>query len=1254
MVSGIRKAFSILFLLLFAHSSSAFYSPPKKEEPVTHHPQRLIVKLKPEFKDLKLEKVDNQITTGLAEFDRLNQTFSVLSQKKLFHSEITLRKNNLSKPSLNSNLISDLSGWYILEFPEKVNLLQAQRDYQELSQVQYVELDHKLELFEATSDSLFSHQWNLNNTGQAYWGIFSVVGDSNDLLVMKNGAFDADVDALEAFQRNLQKVIPLVGVLDTGGDTLHPDLKANLWTNPDEIPDNGSDDDHNGYVDDLWGWDFSGDDSLSIIEDNDPADFFGHGTHVSGIIGAVRDNGLGISGVGLESKILPVKIFPNIFYSVAAQGIIYAVQNGVDVINMSWGGIFPSKLLEEAIQYAYNEGVVLVASSGNIDTDQPIIIYPAVYEEVISVGASNSSDRRTDFSNYGSFLDVVAPGEDVLSLRAYGTDMYASGYEPDVHIVSENYYLADGTSMAAPHVAAVAASLVSASSGISNQKIREIIQNSADDLLDPNEVGGFLPGWDQFSGFGRVNLNRALNFITGYLAQITYPQNFSLISGEIQIKGTAAGDSFQNYQLEYGAGLNPSSWSLISSSTSSIFEDTLGTWNSSGLTGIYSLRLKLSENIFHKIVVLVANSQIADLTFPLDNDSINTQVEIKGTALSPNFSSYKLEYAPFSNPTLWQLISSSTRPVWDSVLGFWSTANISNGLYFLRLTMRTDSDTVSDQTLVYVNNYFLAGWPKKLEAPGSISPAVEDLDGDGEDEIIVGTRRGVYVYKADGTIAPGWPQDTNQDFRSACAVADLDSDGKKEVIISSDKALHVYQYDGSNFKSWPKNFPSGWEFWAYPTPIIADFDSNGVLNVLLVNPLGDIYAWLNDGSAWFGHQGWLTSNPWGLEEPPNWGTLIPLIIADLDKDGENEICLGVCSNVLLGGVFVYNNKGLLLTRPPLVTQLSLVTGMAATDLDRDGELEVIAVGADANNNVGVWVVNKDGTVVPGWPQKLNLSSDGWISGYPALGDLNSDGIIEVVITLFSIDQARVYVWQEDGTPVTSSGNLWLAKTDGTLGNPVLADVDGDGYVDVVARGGWIFPGSGPELIYAWKYTGELVENWPFYTPASIREVSSSPFTPVIKDLNHNGKLDIVLVSDDQGLVIWELPTAYDSSLVPWGTFLQNSQRRGILPRFTTDVKPHPRPNIPVTFELNQNYPNPFNNNTTIRYSVPKTSQVQLVIYNILGQKVKTLVDGLQPKGYKTVTWDGTNQSGEKVASGIYFYTLQTDSFSHTKKMVLLK
>ena len=394
-----------------------------KDKQVTseYSPARLIVKLKPEAeKSLVLGKVSGKMTTGITELDQLNAKFSVREQSKLFAEFETALK------------VDKLSRIYVLEVAVGIDLKQMKREYEANPMVEYAQLDYKLELFEEPNDSLFPHQWYLNNTGQGYYGIDRNNGDA---LVTKFGTFDADIDALEAWERNDQTVVPLVGIIDTGVDLDHEDLAANIWVNPGEdLNANGTidpsdinsiDDDHNGFVDDFYGWDFSGNSGTEIVEDNDPTDYYGHGTHCAGIVAAVRNNGLGVSGINTPCKIMAIKFFPNAFMSLGAKSIVYAADMGCDVINMSWGSPYPSGLVEDAIDYAIQRGTLPVVAAGNSGGEDNF--YPASFPQVFTVGASNSHDEVTYFSTYGDQIDVVAPGEDILSLRADCTDMYGEG-----------------------------------------------------------------------------------------------------------------------------------------------------------------------------------------------------------------------------------------------------------------------------------------------------------------------------------------------------------------------------------------------------------------------------------------------------------------------------------------------------------------------------------------------------------------------------------------------------------------------------------------------------------------------------------------------------------------------------------------------------------------------------------------------------------------------------------------------------------
>jgi subtilisin family serine protease len=259
----------------------------------------------------------------------------------------------------------------------------------------------------------------------------------------------------------------VVGVLDTGIDLTHPDLRDRLWTNPGEIPANGVDDEHDGWIDDVHGVDCAAD-------DGDPIDDDGHGTHVAGTIGAAGNDGVGIAGVGWNIRLMALDIFkPNGTAAVSdiTQCVDYAIAHGIRVTNNSWGGATFSQAEYDAFVRARNAGILMVAAAGNtgwnVDTTP---LYPAAFDldNVISVGASQSDDALVSWSCYGpTSVDIAAPGVGILS--TWPTYLYAPGY-----------WAMDGTSMASPHVAGVAALILSAVPGATYPFLRQAILSSAE------------------------------------------------------------------------------------------------------------------------------------------------------------------------------------------------------------------------------------------------------------------------------------------------------------------------------------------------------------------------------------------------------------------------------------------------------------------------------------------------------------------------------------------------------------------------------------------------------------------------------------------------------------------------------------------------------------------------------------------------------------------------------------------------------
>ena len=272
----------------------------------------------------------------------------------------------------------------------------------------------------------------------------------------------------------------LLGVIDTGIDYNHPDLAANAWTNPGEIPGNGIDDDGNGYIDDVHGYDF-------VNNDGDPFDDHCHGTHCSGTIGGVGDNGVGVTGVNWHVKIAGIKFLDASGSGSTANAILsvqYAIVIGCRLTSNSWGGGGFSQGLLDAINAAGAAGQLFVAAQGNASTNTDVSpSYPAAYDSpyIIGVAATDSNDQLASFSNYGlTTCDLGAPGVDILSCQPGG-----------------GYQLLSGTSMACPHVAGACAFMFGRFPGMTNMLVKQRLMQFADPI--PALAGRCVTG-------GRLNL----------------------------------------------------------------------------------------------------------------------------------------------------------------------------------------------------------------------------------------------------------------------------------------------------------------------------------------------------------------------------------------------------------------------------------------------------------------------------------------------------------------------------------------------------------------------------------------------------------------------------------------------------------------------------------------------------------------------------------------------------------------------------
>ncbi|MCI5058740.1 MAG: S8 family serine peptidase [Flavobacteriales bacterium] len=307
------------------------------------------------------------------------------------------------------------------------------------------------------------------------------------------------VKAYDAWDVHQGQGSVVVAVVDNAIRTTHEDLANVLYENPGEIPGNGFDDDLNGYVDDVSGWD-------AADNDNDPnppsginsSNGFNHGTHCAGTAVAETDNGLGVASVAFNAKLLPVKCTPNSnpdgnSLPNAYDGVFYAIRAGADIISMSFGGASGIFVTGQSIIQASNAaGIVMIAAAGNDNSSQAF--YPASYPGVISVGATNDQDQKAGFSNYGSNIDVMAPGASIYSCFGHNDQGYGYMW---------------GTSMACPMVASLAALLLDKNSSLSPTQLENEIKASCDNIDAQNSsyVGQM--------GAGRVNAATALWNLTG-------------------------------------------------------------------------------------------------------------------------------------------------------------------------------------------------------------------------------------------------------------------------------------------------------------------------------------------------------------------------------------------------------------------------------------------------------------------------------------------------------------------------------------------------------------------------------------------------------------------------------------------------------------------------------------------------------------------------------------------------------------------
>lgn len=826
----------------------------------------------------------------------------------------------LARPSLNPNL----KRIYLLRFTPDAPLEALKAAYQQNPLVEAVEYNYlRPTLADAVvpNDPKYPEQWSLP--------------------LMK-------LPQAWAVEKGNRSVV--IAIIDSGIDYRHDDLAPKAWRNPREIPENGLDDDGNGYIDDVYGWDFTDAPNIQaegdyLEGDNEPIDESGHGTHVAGIAGAMPDNGIGIAGVAWECPLMAIRAGLSLGGSSrmqdddSASAIVYAADNGASVINMSWGSEHRSFVIQDAIDYAYAQGAVLVAAAGN--SQKPAAIFPAAYRKVIAVASTEQNQQRFYQSNFGASIDIGAPGNVILSTQ-----------------IDNQYRLLTGTSMASPHVAGVAALLLAKRPALIHEEVRHILINTADPVHreDSDELD------EKFVGAGTVNAERAL-FASGALqARILAPETNSGGADSITFIGDAGGYKFQSWRLSYGESTVPTEFTPFTQpAVTQKIGETLAVWDTTTVPeGIYTVRLTVTATDGHQthdqvvlsvdrtppqVIALTATETLYGdrsltlFTWATDDVTRNTLYYRREGSLAP--------FAPFSTTDLGVEHSLSLGFDTGTYQFFVESENTTS------LKTREDNGGAFYAIDVVGGHISPSGFTEKsLDIPPlHIASVTADFDRDGQPEIVG---------------SPLSSDAVNDELQAAIlAIYERLPTGRYELVHTVESVENLSNLEGVIT-------------WA-----VDDTDGDGWLEILATD---DERTFLIESST-----------PQGYPHQIIWETpfLSGGTITDLDRDGQKEI-LGADNNNDRLLIFAYDHAtNTLVEEAALVNETPgsnvFAQRFAIDDFDGDGNTELVA--GDSEGDLFIYEATATNTFQLEWQTQLPLKNITQL----ASGDLTGDGSPEFVV-----------------------------------------------------------------------------------------------------------------------------------------------------------------------------------------------------------------------------------------------------------------
>jgi subtilisin family serine protease len=899
--------------------------------------------------------------------------------------------------------------------------------------------------------------------------VYKIDYTPKDPLISEQWALNK-IQAFDAWDITTGSDTVLIGIIDTGIDFDHVDLLNQIFYNNGEMGTdafgrdkrtNNIDDDENGFVDDYMGWDFTdrvgfpfdstGGDYLGW--DNNPDDEHGHGTYIAGIAAASIDNNSGIAGIAPGSRLINIRAFdPNGYGEEddVAAALLYALKMGAKVINMSFGDNAFSYVLRDIIRYAYAEGVVLVGSSGNSGSSDPH--YPSGYSEVICVGNSTSDDFVAGSSNYGSTLDIVAPGSLIMTTA-----------------LNNDYAQISGTSASAPYVAGAAA-LILSKSNFSNDEVKQILKSTTDDIGSP--------GWDSRSGAGRLNVFNAVSVAVPSIIKFISPtQDYATSSNSIDIIATILSPYFTKYDLYFGIGLNPAFWNPLIQNGFSQFNNQK----------IFSLDISTFTDTVHNIrlVVTLNNGKTIEerVNFYVDRSPpIGTLISY-GPAFYGNRTTVLASIQSNEASIVRMFYRKAGSPKFDFVTldGFASNNQFAKKLHYGFIPKH-----LVDQNAVY-QIYFqlenLVGLKSTLFHQGDSLFNVHT----GYNAVLC-TEHKMQFRLNKGSIYKDPTNFLSQNFNEVLF---------SEFYPSQDLYYSLYKLEGNNFvkvDSIKNKIPRD----------VGDFNFDGKQDLLS--------SFQRNG--FIDEQAMPFSFNFNNKYSDLSGTFWPILGEDIDLDGKTEI-LVVDSDTSITVWKVHSNLDLfnrtkLSNFTPVGFGQNVIDAPNAiiSDTDNDGKREIWI--ADSDGDIFSYIIQNPSSIVKG----IQISTE--FLGSSALldvGDYNGDGFQDIAILVHSItnfDIAPFYrlliltfaggslrtLYDQAFIDASAEFNNSFRSAESSLR---FADLDSDGRKELIV---FVFPYS-----YVFKFDG--TQNQLISYKENVN--SSSIFAG---DLNRNGVMEIAFPTNE--------------------------------------------------------------------------------------------------------------------------------------------